>query len=124
MSAPDNKSLKRMKILPVIADDFVRFLKSKALSEDDVCPVCGKDHWTILCPAGDQDTFRLGTPIRNSEELFYLSTFGYFCENCGYLRQHFADVVHKWVKDNPSIDEGEGEIGADIERDEEKPVNE
>lgn len=124
MSAPENKPPKRMTILPVLADDFVRFLKSKAQSDDDVCPVCGKDHWTILCPAGDQETFRLGTPVRNKEEIFYVSTFAYYCQSCGYLRQHFSDVVYRWVQENPLVDNFEADTEEGGGREEGEPINE
>lgn len=103
MSDSKKKLLKRMTIMSVKADDFVRFLESKTV-DDDLCPICETDKWTIICPSGEESTFRFGTQIRNVEEMFYFSTFGYFCENCGYLRQHVSSVVHKWVRDNPVIE--------------------
>lgn len=106
MSESKKNSLKRMTIMSVKANDFVRFLKNKTI-EDDVCPICKTDSWTIICPTGEEPTFRFGTQVRNKEDMFYFSTFGYFCDNCGYLRQHVSSVVHKWVKENPA-EEPEG----------------
>ncbi|MEB2647589.1 hypothetical protein SOP86_18275 [Pseudomonas canadensis] len=105
--------MKRITMLTVKARDFVRFIDHIAAG-DDICTVCGHGEWSVICPSGEEPTFRLGTSIRNSEELFYFSTFGYYCEKCGYLRQHAAQVVHRWVKDNPeeeriSLDSDRGE---------------
>ncbi len=96
MSDSAKKPLKRMRIMSVKATDFVRFIQSQTVGED-VCPVCKTDSWTIICPSGEEPTFRLGTQVRNREDMFYFSTFGYFCDSCGYLRQHVSSVVHKWV---------------------------
>ena len=101
--APETTPL-RLTMLSVSPDDFVRFIQAKAKA-DDICPVCKTDQWSVLCSPDDQPTFRLGTPIRNREEQFYLSTFGYFCDNCGHVRQHMAAVVHKWVSENPASDQ-------------------
>lgn len=92
---------KRMTMLSVSPDDFVRFITSKA-DKDDICPICGKDQWAVLCSPDEQPVFRLGIPVRNRPEQYYLSMFGYHCENCGYLRQHMAWVVYEWVKANPA----------------------
>jgi len=91
---------KRMTMLSVKARDFVRFLDDVGVGED-LCSICGHTEWTVICPSGDEPTFRLGTSIRNSKEMFYFSAFGYYCEKCGYLRQHAASVVYKWVSENP-----------------------
>ena len=101
MSDNQESSPKRMTMLAVSPDDFVRFITAKAAKED-TCPICNTDQWSVLCTPDDEPVFRLGTPVRNREEQFYLSTFGYFCENCGYVRQHMAWIVHQWVKENPA----------------------
>ncbi|MDP9539327.1 MULTISPECIES: hypothetical protein [Pseudomonas] len=91
----------RMTILAVSPEDFVRFMAAKGTKNDE-CPVCGNDNWSVLCTPDDEPVYRLGTPVRNRKEEFYLSTFGYFCDNCGLIRQHMAAVVHKWVSENPA----------------------
>lgn len=83
------------------SDDFVRFLRDK-LPEDDPCPACGKDDWTVICPQDEDDMYRLGLVVRNVEKPFYLSVFAYYCDNCGYLRQHISKLVHDWVKQHPA----------------------
>jgi hypothetical protein len=98
--APETPPL-RLTMLSVSPDDFVRFIQAKAQS-DDFCPVCKTDQWSVMCDPEDLPTYRLGTPIRNRAEQFYLSTFGYFCDNCGFIRQHMAAVVHKWATENPA----------------------
>lgn len=104
------KPLKRITLLAVTAEDFVRFLDAK-VGEDDDCPLCHTDKWTILCP-GPESTYRLGLPVRNQKKEFFLSTFGYYCDSCGFLRNHLAAVVHKWVTENPAagMDLGQDEI--------------
>lgn len=92
-------SSKRMSMLQITGRDFARFLQSK-LGEDDRCPLCTSDTWTIFCP-GPDDIYRLGLAVRNQERSFYVSTFGYHCDNCGYVRCHHAATVHKWVMENP-----------------------
>lgn len=91
----------RMTMLSVSPDDFVRFITAKGTKTDE-CPICGHTEWSVLCSPDDEPVFRVGMPVRNREEEFYLSAFGYYCESCGYLRQHMAAVVHKWVQENPA----------------------
>lgn len=100
MSDTNKSPENRMAMLAVSPDDFVRFINAKA-EKDDICPVCSTDSWALLCSPDGEPVFRLGTPVRNREEQFYLSSFGYFCENCGFLRQHMAAIVHDWVQKNP-----------------------
>lgn len=90
---------KRMTMLKITAKDFARFLDAK-LGGADRCQVCGTDVWTIFCP-GPDDIFRLGMNVRNQEKQFFVSTFAYHCDNCGYVRNHHAATVHKWVIENP-----------------------
>ena len=104
MSDAPESPPKRMTLLAVAPDDFVRFITAKA-TKDDTCPICNSDQWSILCSPDDQPVFRLGTSVRNRDPQYYLSTYGYYCENCGFIRQHMAEIVHAWVKENPALDE-------------------
>lgn len=98
------KPLKRITMFSVTSEDFVRFLMAKGSTEAEACPVCHGEEWTVMCPDDDGPTLRLGMPVRNREKTFYLSTFGYFCVNCGYIRTHMASTVYRWVEANPVVD--------------------
>lgn len=102
---------KRMSMLKITGRDFARFLQSK-LGEDDRCQLCGSDVWTIFCP-GPEDIYRLGLAVRNQDRPFFVSTFGYHCDNCGYVRCHHAATVHKWVMENPAAQSVEGPSGGE-----------
>ncbi|NNA42457.1 MULTISPECIES: hypothetical protein [Pseudomonas] len=104
MTDAPKKPLKRMTMFSVSSNEFVRFLVAKGGNETERCPVCSGEEWTVLCPNDGGPTLRLGMPVRNREKTFYLSTFGYYCVNCGFLRTHMASVVHKWVEENPAVD--------------------
>jgi len=103
MADPDTKKLKLKELHRTSSDDFVRFLKNK-LPDSDPCPACGEDDWSVVCPRDDEDMYRLGLVVRNAPKPFYLSTFAYYCDNCGYLRQHVSKLVYDWVKENPMED--------------------
>lgn len=111
---PDPKP-KRITMFAVDSQDFVRFLVSKGAEKDEDCPVCHSENWNILCPDDDGPTLRIGMPVRNRPEIFYLSVFAYFCANCGYIRSHMASTVHDWVQKNPRID-------SDVVDDEQAPT--
>ena len=100
---PESKP-KRLTMFAVDSKDFARFLVAKGAGKDENCPLCQGDDWTILCPDDDGPTLRLGMPVRNRPDMFYMSTFGYFCNSCGYLRTHMASTVHEWVENNPRPD--------------------
>lgn len=88
--------------LSVTSDDFVRFLEAKNPESD--CPVCGEETWTVICPFDHEDahdTYRLVTRLKDGSRPMTVSSFGLFCDSCGYLRQHVAKVVRQWVDDNP-----------------------
>ncbi|WP_277963871.1 hypothetical protein [Pseudomonas sp. RIT-To-2] len=106
---------KRLTIFKVASADFVRFLVDKGgVNEDEQCPVCSSDEWTVLCPDDGGPTLRFGMPVRNRPELFYVSVFAYFCVSCGLVRSHMASVVHEWVLKNPAPDLLEQDVdGAD-----------
>lgn len=95
---------KRMTMFSVKSEDFIRFIVEKGGGEEENCPVCQGSEWTVLCPDDDGPVLRLGLPVRNREKMFYLSTIGYFCASCGFIRTHMASVVHKWVENNPAPD--------------------
>lgn len=104
MTKRQDATKERIELLKVDAGDFARFLVAK-IGEDDSCPLCGHDDWDVYCPGGPESpTLRMGLLVRNVENPFYMSTFGYSCKDCGYLRLHSAHLVHKWVQENPAID--------------------
>lgn len=49
-------------------------------------------------------SMRIGALVRNMDPAFYISMFSYCCKSCGFMRFHSANVVHRWVIENPSID--------------------
>lgn len=104
MSEKPESKPKRLTMFAVDSADFARFLTAKGADLDEHCSVCHGEDWTILCPDDDGPTLRFGMPVRNRPEMFYLSTFGYFCNNCGYIRTHLASTVHEWVEKNPRVD--------------------
>lgn len=108
MSDSSSSQPKRLTLFAITPQDFVRFLNSK-LDESDTCPICKGDTWNVMCPDDGGPTLRIGLPVRNREKLYYLSTFQYFCENCGYIRSHMASVVNDWLKQNPAPDADEAE---------------
>ncbi len=94
----------RMELLKVSAGDFARFL-TEVGGDNDSCPVCGCEDWNIGCQGGHESiAFRMGVPVRNVPEIFYLSLFAYGCAKCGYMRFHNAAQVHEWVLANPTVD--------------------
>lgn len=95
---------KRMTMFSVESEDFIRFLREKGGGEEENCPVCKGPEWTIICPDDEGPVLRLGLPVRNREKTFFLSSIGYFCVNCGYIRTHLASVVHNWIQNNPAQD--------------------
>jgi len=100
MSHEKNSTQQTRSRRAVTSDDFVRFLVEK--NPESNCPVCDGDAWTVVCPFGDHlDTYRLVVPMRDGPNPMTISTFAIFCDNCGYLRQHLARVVHQWVEANP-----------------------
>ncbi|MFY1007811.1 hypothetical protein ACOQNQ_01865 [Pseudomonas juntendi] len=104
MTKRQDVTQERIELMKVEAGDFARFLAAK-IGEDDGCPLCGNEDWEIHCPGGPQSpTLRMGMLVRNVENPFYLSVFGYSCNDCGYMRLHNAYVVHKWVSENPAVD--------------------
>ncbi len=112
---PDSRP-KRLTMFAVDSRDFARFLIAKGADEDEDCPVCHGEEWTILCPDDDGPTIRFGMPVRNRPNAFYLSVFGYFCNSCGYIRTHLASTVHDWVEKNPKpdsdfVDEDDSSVG-------------
>lgn len=113
---PEQKP-KRLTMFAVDSTDFARFLIAKGADKDENCPLCREENWTILCPDDDGPTLRFGMPARNRPEMFYLSTFGYFCNNCGYIRTHMASTVYEWVQENPRPD-------ADLIEDDDSSVGE
>ncbi|WP_137984444.1 hypothetical protein [Pseudomonas viridiflava] len=114
MKKPEAASEKRLTMLSVKSEDFVRFLISKGAEKDEDCPVCHMESWTILCPDDDGPTLRIGLPVRNRPKTFYLSTFAYFCDNCGYIRMHMAATVHEWVSENPAPSDDQAELDMDM----------
>lgn len=100
MSESTNKSSRRLTMHAVDPDDFIRFLADKA-GDHDPCTVCKADDWMIMCP-DEGPTYRFGIPARNVEKTFYASVFMYFCQNCGFLRQHVSRTVNEWVQENPA----------------------
>ncbi|MCG8911276.1 hypothetical protein [Pseudomonas sp. DP-17] len=104
MSENDKPPSKRMTLHSVSTDDFIRFLQAHTPERDD-CPVCGNPDWMILNDGDTERLYRLGTVIRNNETPLYASSFGYSCMKCGYLRQHLSKIVHRWVADNPPVEE-------------------
>lgn len=92
-------------------DDFIRFLHEKTTGRE--CPACGNSAWTVLGPAEGEYSYRLVTLLKDDpRRTLRLSTFALVCDNCGYLRQHMARVVRKWVEENP---EAQQELDLDID---------
>ncbi|WP_338523337.1 hypothetical protein NUH87_26645 [Pseudomonas batumici] len=100
MAENDKKPSSRLTMHSIDPDDFIRFLAEKA-GDHDPCWVCKADDWVIMC-ANDGPTYRFGIPSRNVEKTFYASVFMYYCQNCGFLRQHISKVVNSWVEENPA----------------------
>ena len=74
-----------------------------------------------MCPQDEDDMYRLGQVIRNADKPFYLSTFAYYCDNCGYVRQHISKLVHDWAKQNPAEDEADPVEPAEMDEQEIAP---
>ena len=82
------------------SDDFVRFLESK--NETMTCIFCQNESWTVICDFSDNgNAFRLTTPIRNAPKPGTVSYFTIHCQECGFLMNFLARIVHQWVQDNP-----------------------
>ena len=94
----------------VATSDFIRFLEAK--NPDSNCPVCQSATWTVVCPyGGEGDTYRLVVPMRDGSKPMTISTFAIFCDSCGYVRQHLARTVQRWVTENPLEPELDFESG-------------
>lgn len=92
-------TLKGRSVLTVTAKDFAEFLTEK--SAESICPSCGADEWTIVCPPEDEsNAFRLMTAMKDGIRPAWISMFAIYCDNCGYVRHHAARVVKSWVDDN------------------------
>ncbi len=80
-------------------DDFVRFLEVKTGGYN--CPACGNSQWTVLGKAGHPEAYRVVSALRDGQAPNSMSSFALFCNDCGFVRQHMARVVRKWVTENP-----------------------
>lgn len=97
----------------VSTPDFVRFLEAKTL--DRPCPGCGAARWILIGPGDNGPTYLLRTQIRGASKPTQVTTMAVHCDECGFLRQHSAKVVRKWVDDNPEGDQQEfGEEDLDV----------
>ncbi|HCF7312658.1 TPA: hypothetical protein NIJ62_003520 [Pseudomonas aeruginosa] len=83
----------------VSMEDFIRFLEAKTGESD--CPACKGETWTVIGVDKTDISYRLVTSLRDGSGPVTLSTFGVYCNNCGYIRQHLSRKVKDWVLENP-----------------------
>lgn len=83
--------------LTVNSEDFADFLREK--TPDSVCPACGMDEWTVICPDPDEsiNAFRMRLVLQDGPRPASLSALAIYCDNCGYIRCHASRTVRKWV---------------------------
>ncbi len=79
--------------------DFVRFLEAK--TADSPCPGCETRVWTVVGSAANGMSYRLVTNLRDGPTATHLSTLAIYCNECGYIRTHWARKVREWVDENP-----------------------
>lgn len=113
MSDEKNAETEKKSKFTLDSDEFIRFLEFK--TPESICPACGHDEWTVICPSGENtNNFRLVTLMRDGPKPIHLNTFAIFCKNCGFIRQHLSRFVREWAEENPV--EGELDFGdADAE---------
>ena len=93
-----DEGVKRHKF-SVTVDDFIRFLEEKSF--ESKCPSCGSAAWTVIGSGATEMTYRLITQMRDGPSPTYLNSLGIYCNECGFIRQHIAKVVKRWVDENP-----------------------
>ncbi len=83
----------------VSISDFVRFLEAK--TADSPCPVCQTRVWTVVGAPSNGMSYRLVTNLRDGQKATHFSTLAIYCNECGYIRTHWARKVREWVDENP-----------------------
>lgn len=83
----------------VTVEDFIRFLEAKTFESE--CPACHTANWTVIGSGENEMTYRLITPMRDGPRPNFVNFLGIYCNECGFVRQHLAKVVRRWVDDNP-----------------------
>jgi predicted nucleic-acid-binding Zn-ribbon protein len=91
----------------ITSDEFVRYLSAKHKLG---CPACGERSWaTSNVPAGQiaalpmygateaSGQYKVTTPL----PIAMSPVAGVFCQNCGFVELFMANVVLKWLRDNP-----------------------
>ena len=82
----------------VTTSEFVRFLQEK--TPDSSCPGCNAKVWTVVGSAANGMAYRMVTNLRDGPSATHLSTFAIYCNECGYIRHHWAKKVREWVEEN------------------------
>lgn len=95
----------------VTTDDFIRFLEEK--SYESTCPACQSAAWTIIGSSANNMAYRLVTPLRDGPSPNQMNCFAIHCNECGFIRQHLAKVVKRWVDENPEPEQLELDEMAD-----------
>lgn len=95
----------------VTTNEFVRFLESK--TPESACPGCQSKDWTVVGSAANGMAYRFVTNLRDGPAASHISTFAINCDECGYVRHHWARKVKEWVTANPVQQEIEFEEGVD-----------
>ena len=83
----------------VTANEFVRFLEFKTPDSD--CPACQSKKWTVVGSSANGMAYRFVTNLRDGPSASHISTFAIYCNECGYIRHHWARKVNEWVNANP-----------------------
>lgn len=80
-------------------DDAVRFFV--ALTQGGKCFACGTDNWNISTMEGN-DNYCFFKAAGGKVQGVSIYNLEIECANCGLIRAHRADILEKWLSNNPS----------------------